>query len=125
MPADVAVRAPTRATDRGPTNSRVTASPRPTRSMAVYSETFIAANTTSYVRIATPEPARLREVLATEGIQVTDTDDGALAAHDADPARVGELVAEHGLVVHEVVRRSASLEEAFVRMTAEHVEFGR
>jgi ABC-2 type transport system ATP-binding protein len=88
-------------------------------------EQFIAANTKSYVRIATPEPARLREVLAAEGIQVTDTDDGALAAHDADPARLGELVARHGLVVHEVVRRSASLEEAFVQLTADSVEFGR
>jgi len=88
-------------------------------------EDFIATNSKSYVRIATPEPARLREVLTAEGIQVTDTDDGALAAHDTDPAHVGELVAKHGLVVHEIGRRSASLEEAFVQMTGEHVEFGR
>jgi ABC-2 type transport system ATP-binding protein len=88
-------------------------------------ERFIADNSKSYVRIATPEPARLREVLTGEGIQVTDTDDGALAAHGADPARVGELAAAHGVVVHEIARRSASLEEAFVRMTGESVEFGR
>jgi ABC-2 type transport system ATP-binding protein len=88
-------------------------------------ERFIADNSTSYVRVATPEPVRLREVLAAEGIRVTDTDDGALAAHDADPARVGELVAAHGVVVHEIAQRSASLEEAFVRMTGDSVEFGR
>ena len=88
-------------------------------------ERFIAAHTTSYVRITTPDPARLRAALAAEGIPVTDTGDGALAAHDADPARIGEVVARHGLVVHEVVRRAASLEEAFVRMTAEHGESGR
>ena len=56
MPAGVAVRAPTRATDRGPTNSRVTASPRPTRSMAVYSETFITANTTARPITGTHSP---------------------------------------------------------------------
>jgi ABC-2 type transport system ATP-binding protein len=88
-------------------------------------ERFIAENTTSYLRIATPEPTRLRELLTAEGIQVTDTEDGALAAHGADPARVGELVAAHGVVVHEIARRSASLEEAFVRLTGDSVEFGR
>jgi ABC-2 type transport system ATP-binding protein len=86
-------------------------------------EQFIAENTQSYVRIATPEPERLREVLAAEGIQVTDSGDGALAAHGADPARIGELVAAHGVVVHEIAQRSASLEEAFVRMTGEAVEY--
>jgi ABC-2 type transport system ATP-binding protein len=85
-------------------------------------ERFIAENTQSYVRIATPEPERLRDVLAAEGIQVTDSGDGALAAPGADPARVGELVAAHGVVVHEIAQRSASLEEAFVRMTGEAVE---
>ncbi|CAM4015059.1 ATP-binding cassette domain-containing protein [Kibdelosporangium persicum] len=86
-------------------------------------ERFIAENTQSYLRIATPERDRLRAVLAAEGIRVTDTDDGALAAHGADPARIGELVAAHGVVVHEVARQSASLEEAFVRMTGEAVEY--
>jgi ABC-2 type transport system ATP-binding protein len=88
-------------------------------------ERFIADNSQSYIRIATPEPDRLREVLAAEGIQVTDSGDGALAAHGVDPARVGELVAAHGVVVHEIAQRSASLEEAFVRMTGDAVEFGR
>jgi ABC-2 type transport system ATP-binding protein len=82
-------------------------------------ERFIAENSRSYVRIATPEPGRLREVLAAEGIRVTDEGDGALAATGATQARVGELVAAHSVVVHEIALRSASLEEAFVRMTGE------
>jgi ABC-2 type transport system ATP-binding protein len=88
---------------------------------------FIAKNSRSYVRIATPAPARLREVLTAEGIQVTDNNDGALAAHDVDPARVGELAAANGVVIHEIAQQSASLEEAFVAMTGttDTVEFGR
>jgi ABC-2 type transport system ATP-binding protein len=86
-------------------------------------ERFIAENTQSYVRIATPEPDRLRKLLAAEGIQVTDSGDGGLAAHGTDPARIGELVAAHGVVVHEIAQRSASLEEAFVRLTGEAVEY--
>ncbi len=84
---------------------------------------FIADHTRSHVRVTTPDPARLRAVLTAVGIQVTDTDDGALAAHGTDAARVGELAAAHGVVVHEIAVRSASLEEAFVRLTASAVEY--
>jgi ABC-2 type transport system ATP-binding protein len=86
-------------------------------------ERFIADNSRSFVRITTPDPARLRTVFAAEGIQVTDIEDGALAAHGVDAKRASELVAAHGLVVHEIALRQASLEEAFVRMTASAVEF--
>jgi ABC-2 type transport system ATP-binding protein len=86
-------------------------------------ERFIAENSRAFVRITTPDPARLRTVFAAEGIQVTDIEDGALAAHDVDARRASELVAAHGLVVHEIALRQASLEEAFVRMTASAVEF--
>ena len=44
-PGGVAARAQARATASGPRNSKVTASPRPMRSIAVYSDTFMAANT--------------------------------------------------------------------------------
>jgi len=84
---------------------------------------FIADNSRSFVRITSPDPARLRTVFAAEGIQVTDLEDGALAAHDVEPARASGLVAAHGLVVHEIALRQASLEETFVRMTAGAVEF--
>jgi ABC-2 type transport system ATP-binding protein len=84
---------------------------------------FIAANSRSYIRVTTPDPGRLRAVLRAEDIEVTDLEDGALAAHGTDTARLGELVAAHGVVVHEIAPRSASLEEAFVRLTAGSVEF--
>ena len=84
---------------------------------------FIDTFSRSHVRIATPEPERLRDVLTSAGVRVTDADDGALAAHGTDPVRVGELVAANNVVVHEIGVRSASLEEAFVRMTADVVEY--
>jgi ABC-2 type transport system ATP-binding protein len=82
-------------------------------------EEFIAANSRSWVRIRTPEPERMRDVLAAAGVGVTQHPDGALEADAADPATIGELAAAHGLVVHEVGVRSASLEEAFMRLTGE------
>lgn len=39
------------------------------------------------------------------------------------PERIGELVAAHAVPVHEVTRSHASLEEAFMRLTADAVEY--
>ena len=83
---------------------------------------FIEANSRSYVRIRTPEPERMRDALTLAGIQVKQTD-GALEAYDADPAGIGELAAANGLTVHEVSAQSASLEEAFMRLTGDVVQY--
>ncbi|MET9919220.1 ATP-binding cassette domain-containing protein [Streptomyces sp. NPDC006435] len=74
------------------------------------------------VRVRTPEPRRLRAVLDGAGIAVTDRADGSLSAATG-PERIGELVAAHAVPVHEVTRSTASLEEAFMRLTADAVEY--
>jgi ABC-2 type transport system ATP-binding protein len=84
---------------------------------------FIEANSRSYVRIRTPQPERMRDVLAEAGIPVRQAADGALEAHGTEAAKVGELAAAGGLTVHEVGARTASLEEAFMRLTGESVEY--
>ena len=80
---------------------------------------FVAANSRAYVRIRTPEPERMRDALAGAGIAVGTAPDGTLETEGADPARIGELAAAHGLVVHEVAAQESSLEEAFMRLTGE------
>jgi ABC-2 type transport system ATP-binding protein len=80
---------------------------------------FISANSSSHVRIRTPEPERMRDALVAAGITVRRAPDGALEVDVSEPARVGELAAANGLVVHEVTVRSASLEEAFMRLTGD------
>ncbi|MFE2496607.1 ABC transporter ATP-binding protein [Streptomyces scopuliridis] len=83
---------------------------------------FIDRHTDSGVRVRTPEPRRLRAVLAGAGITVTDRADGGLDVA-ASAERIGELVAAHGVPVHEVTRNTASLEEAFMRLTADALEY--
>ncbi|HEX2132345.1 MAG TPA: ATP-binding cassette domain-containing protein [Actinophytocola sp.] len=80
-------------------------------------EEFVAEHAGSHVRITTPTPARLRDVLAAAGIRVGEGADGAIEAHGVGADRVGELVAASGVVVHEIGARTASLEEAFMRLT--------
>ena len=63
---------------------------------------FIRANARSYVYVRTPEPQRMHDALTRAGIGVRRAADGALEADAAEPARISELAAANGLVVHEV-----------------------
>jgi ABC-2 type transport system ATP-binding protein len=88
-------------------------------------ERFIAENARTLVRVRTPEPERLRDVLAAAGLSPVQQPDGSLevSAADATAERIGELAAAHRLVLHELSQQRASLEEAFMRLTHESVEY--
>ena len=49
--------------------------------------------------------------------------DGALLVAGADAVAVGELAAAHGVVLHELTTRTASLEEAFLSATGAAEEY--
>ncbi|MGW1725371.1 ABC transporter ATP-binding protein [Streptomyces sp. NPDC002306] len=84
---------------------------------------FIRQNSRSYVRVRTPQRERLLDVLHEAGITVVESGSGALEVDGGKPERIGELAAQHQLVLHELSPRQASLEEAFMQLTAESVEY--
>ncbi|RLU99151.1 export ABC transporter ATP-binding protein [Streptomyces griseocarneus] len=84
---------------------------------------FIAQNSRSYVRLRSPEHERLLDVLSGAGFTAVTTGDGAVEVDGPEAARLGELAARHQLVLHELSPQRASLEEAFMRLTAESVEY--
>ncbi len=84
---------------------------------------FIKENSRSYVRMRSPDHERLREILHGAGIDCVPGRDGALEVEGEDAAHLGELAARHRIVLHELSPQSASLEEAFMRLTAESVEY--
>jgi ABC-2 type transport system ATP-binding protein len=84
---------------------------------------FIDQNSHSFVRLRTPQPEQLLDLLAANGMTATPDSDGAFQVVDAAPARIGDLVAAHGITLHELSPQRASLEEAFMRMTADSVEY--
>ena len=49
--------------------------------------------------------------------------DGALEVVGVTSERIGELAARHQIVLHELSTQQASLEEAFMQLTAESVEY--
>ncbi|WP_175410211.1 ABC transporter ATP-binding protein [Streptomyces sp. TRM64462] len=84
---------------------------------------FIQRNSRSYVRLRSPQQEQVKDVLASDGSTPVQTDDGAFEIDGASTERIGELMAEHGIVLHELSAQRASLEEAFMRMTAGAVEY--
>jgi ABC-2 type transport system ATP-binding protein len=84
---------------------------------------FIENNSRSYIRVRTPQPEQMRDALTAAGLTPVTVGDGSIEIQDADPAKIGELAAQHRLVLHELSPQRASLEEAFMRLTAESVEY--
>jgi len=84
---------------------------------------FIAENSRTYVRIRTPESERMRGALAGAGITPVTAPDGSIQVEHVDAARIGELAAGHQIVLHELSPQKASLEEAFMQLTAGSVEY--
>ncbi|URM89572.1 ATP-binding cassette domain-containing protein [Streptomyces sp. MRC013] len=84
---------------------------------------FIRENSRSYVRLRTPQRELAKDALGAAGLTAVDAEDGALEVDGESTERVGELLAEHGVVLHELSAQRASLEEAFMGMTAGAVEY--
>jgi ABC-2 type transport system ATP-binding protein len=75
----------------------------------------VLAGAQGATRVRTPDAARLRELLAAEGVEVNEAD-GVLLV-DLPPERVGEITAQHGVVLHELTVERATLEEVFLELT--------
>jgi ABC-2 type transport system ATP-binding protein len=84
---------------------------------------FIEKNSRSFVRIRTPQRERFKDVAQAAGHTVVEAGDGAFEIQDADAAKLGEMAAQHQLVLHELSPQRASLEEAFMQLTAGSVEY--
>ncbi|MFF4257403.1 ABC transporter ATP-binding protein [Streptomyces sp. NPDC001663] len=84
---------------------------------------FIEQNSRSYVRVRTPQRERLLDVLHEAGVTVVESGSGTLEVDGGKAEHIGELAALHQIVLHELSPQQASLEEAFMQLTAESVEY--
>jgi ABC-2 type transport system ATP-binding protein len=91
---------------------------------------FVARSTQQSVLVRTPDPERLTRAITAEGGQVEPAagqPDGspALSVTGIPAPRIGELAAASSVVLHELTPQTGSLEEAFMELTAESVEYGQ
>jgi len=84
---------------------------------------FTAGASTGGVLVRTPHASRLAEALRGPGVTVTPKDGDALELAGITAAAVGEAALAAGIVLHELTPQQASLEEAFMHLTADLVEY--
>jgi ABC-2 type transport system ATP-binding protein len=84
---------------------------------------FAARGTPQSVTVRTPDAASLTAVLTTEGASVRPDGNQALTVTGLSAVRIGELAFRHRVLLHELAPRTASLEEAFMELTADSVEY--
>ncbi|MDA8292691.1 MAG: ABC transporter ATP-binding protein [Actinomycetota bacterium] len=75
-----------------------------------------------FVTVRSREPERLAVALEGEGATLED-EDGALVVRGLEAEQVGELAARLGIALHELSPHAASLEEAFMELTEESLEY--
>jgi ABC-2 type transport system ATP-binding protein len=75
------------------------------------------------VLVRSPEAPLLARALAGPDVAVSATGDGGLRVAGLAAARIGDVARELGVALHELTPQQASLEEAFMTMTREAVEY--
>jgi ABC-2 type transport system ATP-binding protein len=90
-------------------------------------EEFIARSSGQTVRVRTPQADLLAKAVSESRPESTATAkteaDGSLTVHGLTAAEVGDLAFEHGVRLHELAVVRASLEAAFMELTADSVEY--
>jgi len=84
---------------------------------------FIAANSQLTVRVRTPQQEQLSRLAATAGGSVREDGDGAVVISGLSVSQVGDLAYENSVRLHELAPIHASLEQAFMDLTASSVQF--
>ncbi|MFF3581989.1 ATP-binding cassette domain-containing protein [Streptomyces mirabilis] len=84
---------------------------------------FAARGTRPTVTVRTPYLAKLTAVLSEEGAAVAPYDDRTLKVTGPSAARIGELALHHRIPLEELTPQAASLEAAFMELTAGSTEF--
>ncbi|MEU5650103.1 ATP-binding cassette domain-containing protein [Streptomyces pseudogriseolus] len=83
---------------------------------------FIDMNSEREVLVRSPQAETLRGLLAT-AVDVRTEDDGALVVTGLEAAEIGALAAAGGVELHELSPRQAPLEQAFMDLTRDAVEY--
>jgi ABC-2 type transport system ATP-binding protein len=84
---------------------------------------FIARSSGSAVRVRTPSADQLALALAAEGGRATADGEGVLMVQGLTAEKIGDIAYDKSIRLHELTTVHASLEEAFMELTADSVEF--
>ncbi len=83
----------------------------------------ITSATRATVRVVTPNSGELAELLTARGATLTTVRRGELEVANMTSAQIGGLAADRGLTLHELIPLRASLEDAYLALTRDDVEY--
>jgi ABC-2 type transport system ATP-binding protein len=75
------------------------------------------------VLVRSPRIGELAGLLTARGAAIRPEGDGGLAVTGLDAPGIGDLAARHGIAVHELVPRHASLEQAYLDLTGDSTDY--
>jgi ABC-2 type transport system ATP-binding protein len=81
------------------------------------------ASTGAAVRVVSPQATALRDALATRDARVDSVERGVLEVHGLTGQQIGEIALAEKIVLAELTPLQVSLEQAFMRLTGETVEY--
>ncbi len=84
---------------------------------------LIAGASGQAVRIRSPRGPELAEALRRGGLTVTDEADGAFLVSGTTAAAIGDFAARHTIPLHELTPIASTLEEAYLELTKDEVEY--
>ncbi|KQV04550.1 ABC transporter ATP-binding protein [Kitasatospora sp. Root107] len=84
---------------------------------------FIAEHGRPRLRVRAVDPVKLADLLRSSELTAEPAEGGAWDVHGATGEEFARLAADHRVVLYEIAAQQDSLEEAFMRMTADSVEY--
>jgi ABC-2 type transport system ATP-binding protein len=86
-------------------------------------EVVAQASVGATVHVRSPQVPELRDALAGEGVRIRSRERETIEVQGLSAERIGELAAERRLILHELTPQRASLEDAYMRLTGDAVEY--
>jgi len=84
---------------------------------------FLQQASGNVVVVRSPQADALRGHVLGPDVTVVAREPGLIEVHGLTAQQIGETAARHGIVLHELTPQQASLEEAFMDLTRDDVEF--
>ncbi|HWG28627.1 ABC transporter ATP-binding protein [Actinospica sp.] len=86
-------------------------------------EEFVNLASNNSVRVRSPQASRLRGLIAGPDVTVSSEETGVLTVTGLESDRIGVIAAEHQITLYELAPQQASLEDAFMELTQDAVEY--
>ena len=86
-------------------------------------DAFVQKSSTRIVRVRSPQAMQLRALVVAHDATITSESDDLLDIDGLTTEQIGRIAATHGIVLFELTPQTVSLEDAFMELTHDEVEY--